>query len=111
MKYWDVVSEARKIIDSDPGGIKGYGMRKYVDEGIGALIQKAAMDFLSREFKGYPKHLVVQDLLNRTDELQTKWDDYAERLHGINSEQGKIAGWEMIMDGGLIDLPGGDRYY
>jgi hypothetical protein len=111
MRHWDVVAEATKIMNRDPGITKSYGMRKVVNEGIAALIQKAAMDYLSREFRGIPKHLVVQNLLDRTDELQRKWDAYAEKVHGINSEKGKIAGWEMIMDGGLIDLPGGDRYY
>lgn len=111
MRYWDCVNAARQVIE-DHGLTLGktYGMTKYMGEGVAAMIQQAALDFLSIKFKGFSKEQVRQSLASQTDELYDKWTRFAEKVYGINSNAGQATGWEMIVGGkygdpGLVDFP------
>ena len=118
MNFWDIVDATAKVFEADTDSHHTFGISRPVNEGIGALIQKAAMDWLSTEFKDKAPDEVEQALSDRTDVLYASWVRYAERIHGINSAAGQQTGWEMIMGGApwngnksLVRLPGGDRYY
>jgi len=118
MNFWDIVDATAKVFENEAKSHYTCGISRPVNEGIGALIQKAAMDWLSTEFKDMSADEVNQALLDNTDVLYDKWVRYADRLHGINSAAGQQTGWEMIMGGSpwngndsLTNLPGGDRYY
>lgn len=127
MYYWDMVDATREIFKKhgfQTGGT--YQMHKYrtespesnhadivaegVMEGVAAMIQQAALDFLSQEFRGFPKHLVDRDLAERTEELYKKWVAFSERIYGLNHPDAQQAGWEMIIGGeygdpGLTSFP------
>lgn len=111
MRYWDSVEAATNVINNH--GLlagKSHGLVRYREEGVGAMIQQAALDFLSTEFKGFPKDLVIRDLSDRESELYGKWISFAKKVYGINSIAGQQTGWEMIMGGpygdpGLTDFP------
>ena len=108
-EYWQTVEAVGNIMDNDIGDGKSWGMRKFIDEGVGALIQKAVMDFLSTEFKSVPKDEVMDDLMDKPEHYADRWIEMA-KLHGINNQGGLRLGWKFIQSGEFLDLPGGDRY-
>ena len=109
MEFWDIVKKTQGVIEDRGLQLgKSYGMKKYlepkdIEEGIAANIQQAALDFLSKEFKGITMHMVQRDLEHRADEIYDKWVNYAEQIHGIMSAAGQQTGWEMIIGGNYGD--------
>jgi len=120
MNYWDVVEATRNILDEPVEHINHGISRVKIEEGVGARIQHAAMDWLSTEFgrKGLTPEQVLRELEDDTDKYYDSWVDYAKEIYGLNKIAAQETGWEMILGGAptngnrsLVHLPGGDRYY
>lgn len=119
MDFWSVIEATRNIL-AEPSQYKVHGIsRVRIDEGVGAMIQKAAMDWLSDAFafEGTRPDEVLKKIENDPDKYHESWVKFAEKIFGIESVEAQETGWEMIVGGiwsgnnSLVYLPGGDRFY
>jgi len=107
--YWQAVEATNQVLSNDIGDGGTWGMKKFISEGAVAKIQKAVMDFLSQEFRAFPKDEVMDAINDRPEHYADQWLKMAG-YHGLNNHGAQRLGWKYIMTGEFIDLPGGDRY-
>lgn len=113
MNFWEVVEATAKVLDDNSRFKRSFHLddNSFLQmEGIGAKIQDAARDWISSAFRDMRRDEAESALVARTEELYDSWVGYAEKIHGIYSAAAQQVGWEMIMDGHLLKLPGDFQY-
>jgi len=122
--YRETLELTNMIMQQDSNQFGSHGMSKYIrgdekkkqskgkklSENAENFLRKLCADFMSYEFDGIDFPEINYSLMNRTDEVNQDWIEFA-KMKGLNSLELQQAGWEMIFGGEFSYVPSLQKFY